>query len=275
MANPIRPGGKRAKQIAIEQRLAKIETYLIRGVTNQYQIAAGLGCTQYTVNASIKIIHDRWKKQSEGTNAKAIRTKQLENILRLALDGYDRSKRDEEEFVIQERPCFKCHGEGKMEDLPGKFKDCLDCLGKGKIVSETTKVKGKAGDSSFLNIARGVVAELAKLEGLMPTKALVSQTTNTLIEMGSDGIGDRAISRKVTELFYEAPEELILQSMSLIDRVKVAQRAKEVVEIPAETVIEVEAENVTIEGEVVEIPAEKKEEGDIPDWMYDEEDVGE
>jgi RecJ-like exonuclease len=96
----------------------------------------------------------------------ARRIEQLSMAAAAAWNSYEISKQNQEETITNylPRPCRACD-DGKVA---GTDDWCAVCGGTGSVVVEnvTRKVKGQAGDSSFLREFRENVKDMIRLEGL-------------------------------------------------------------------------------------------------------------
>ena len=139
-------------------------------------------------------------------DTKNLRIKQLDNLLRMAFEGYERSQQGDEQSTTTEKPCSACrgtgtgtesnqksselvkcdycNGDGKEEVKPGKYETCHKCQGNGtvalnpdssncsvcqghgKIVLETKRQSTRAGDPAYLLAAKCLIESAAKIEGV-------------------------------------------------------------------------------------------------------------
>ena len=78
----------RANIIAREHNLSRLEKHILRGTSNQYELAAAFGVSQPSISGWIKELHRRWKKESpeDTTTQRLIRVKQLDAIAVMALN---------------------------------------------------------------------------------------------------------------------------------------------------------------------------------------------
>ena len=204
-----------SKLISDTKRLVRLEQLILRGVTNQYELAAAFGVGIHEIFAMMKHIREQWLANDvEDVKQQVLkREKQLEALAQKALTAYDRSKQDVEEFTVVERVCTRCKGDGQTEEKPDYWVDCTECQGKGRITTETTKVKGQPGDPSFLKVAKECFVECARLKGLYPTtntmqmKRLVSESR----EVGGE------IQTRVEEMYLEASDDKIIKALQALD----------------------------------------------------------
>lgn len=208
------------------KRMMRLEQMILRGNTNQSQLAAAFGVDQSTVCHWIREIEADWKKREYDKldDRRRYRIKQLENIVSMALASYDRSRLDEEEFTISQKTCPICDGTKEMKQ-DGTTTKCRGCDGVGYVQTEQTKVKGKAGESSFLKVAVDTIKEIGRLEGLYPEKSGITRRS-ALVEshVGEDGV----LRQRIDELYVDAPDDMIVQALSDLDRLEeAAKKARE------------------------------------------------
>ena len=211
----------RVKEVEHEKRLTRIESMMLRGIKSQTQLAVAFNVSGCQISKDVAEIRQRWKdRDPDLTDARRNeRTAQLEGILQQAMNAWDRSRRDVEEFTINIRACENCNGSGKVEDKPDIWKICRMCGGKGKHISEQTKVKETPGDVAFLRVAKECVAEVAKIQGLYPDGkvGVLRRVTET------EGVGGR-IREEVEEIYAMAPTDALISAMSAIDALKHSNR---------------------------------------------------
>jgi hypothetical protein len=184
----------RAKQLVEKRtRQRKVENALLRGYSTQSELAARYGVSQVTIYNDILAIRQKWLNESSGkaSERRRKRIKQLELLWTKALESYERSRKDEEETVTTFRKdqCSACGGKGHLKTKEGEV-GCSACNGNGLIDVEvfTKKIRGQAGEASFLNVARSVLMDIARLEGLTaPAKKSRSKfVQNNLIVTNAD-----------------------------------------------------------------------------------------
>lgn len=87
--NPIR----RQATLRRQARLIKIEKMLLRGVTNQSEIASAFGMTQAQISYDVRDIEAKWKKDSpEAEDRRKKRVRQLESVYMTAANSYELSR---------------------------------------------------------------------------------------------------------------------------------------------------------------------------------------
>lgn len=207
----------RSTLIARMNTLARLEKHLLRGVTNQHDLAAAFGVSQGTISGWIAQIHKRWREESpvDTETKRIIRIRQLEGLAAMAVTEFERSRKDSEEVVIQTKMCVDCDGEGKTEAGPGEFVNCTVCGGKGEIRVETVRVKGQPGNPAYLTVAKTCIESAAKLEGVYPETV---KMTKQIIEESRTVGGE--FQRRVEQVVYEAPPELVIRAKAALDLIK-------------------------------------------------------
>lgn len=203
------------RKIEREKKLRRIEEMMLKGVTNQHEIASAFNVSQPTVSQWMKMIMDRWGLQETGTKEqRLLRIRQLEHIIHLAHTEFMRSKKDKEEFRISERECRACRGSGLDEIMPDQWEDCRECDGRGKLKTQTIIVKDNTGDVQYLRVAKECIIEAAKLSGLSNTMIMGA---NILKE--SQGVGGE-IERRLETMFIEAPADALVKCIAAVDELR-------------------------------------------------------
>lgn len=228
--------GSIATRVEKERRIRRIEEMLLRGITSYEEMASAFGVESSIIASEVKDIRARWR-QSAGENTeelRALRVKQVEKLAQLALNSYDRSRMDSEEFTITEKICDNCSGKGLIRTEGVGNSECASCGGLGKNVVETTRIKGQPGDPAWLRVAKECIVEAARMEGSYPTPASAIRRT-----VQSENI-DGEIRTQVDEIYYHGPVELILKAKSTLDDLRyqatiggkevVAEQKKKIVE---------------------------------------------
>jgi len=160
------------RRVKVRKRRLKVESMILRGVTNRTSMAVALGVNPQTIANDIEAIGSGWLENDirRMSNRRTYRVKQLMFTAQAAWASYERSKQDSEEVttVYIPRQCPTC--KGKTAD-PVTNQPCDSCNGTGKIMTEnvTRKIKGQPGDSTFLQVFKSCVIEAAKLENLYRT----------------------------------------------------------------------------------------------------------
>lgn len=156
--------------ISIERyaRLCKLNPLFAQGGYSNSELADRFGVTPAVIALDRRYVMEHWwksERQEEIRELRLQRIKELEQIKRLALESYHRSRQDAEKITTKydKVQCEECNGTGKLP-----LCKCLNCDGTGYVNEEVVlrEVKGQAGDSSFLGIAHKCVAEIAKMEAL-------------------------------------------------------------------------------------------------------------
>jgi len=230
---------RQTKQLSIRvmKRRNRIREMLLRGVSNQQEIAAAFGVSQPLVSKDIKAIMEEWREEEKGKGIQKRdkRIKQLEMAAKEAFDSWIKSKESKEEVSTTYTPkkCTTCYGKGKIKDTGDT---CSKCNGSGEIVEEIVRrsVSGSPGDPSFLRTFNDCIKEMAKLEGLYVKKKHVSgrveaTLTHKLVQGGSlEGV----------------PNEVLLEARAAYAQLEVAYKDEAKV-------------GAIIEGEVVSKDPEK------------------
>ncbi len=161
----------REQQIAARQRREQVEKLWLEGVFSQRRIATELGASVKTVEKDLKHIHDTWAREDirKSSVRRAQFVRRMEMAGRLALESFEVSKQQAEETTTQSIPrrCRDCKG---AEKVNGSRTKCPACSGKGTVTVEvvTKRVKGQAGDPSFLKVYKDCMTEIARVKGLYP-----------------------------------------------------------------------------------------------------------
>ena len=204
-------------QLSKLQRQDSLREKILRGVTNQNQLAVAYGVTQKTISLDMRDIYEQIKSESlkDFETEKAFRIKQFTYLGILALNEYDKSKQDIEEKALVTKSCTNCFGQKQIEDNPGIFTECGTCKGTGKIKSEETiRIKQQTGDPAYLRIFHEVTKEISRIQGIYPRNSYKRQ-----LEMEAESVGGK-ISLKVKELFLEAPADLLINAVSILDELQ-------------------------------------------------------
>ena len=253
---------KLAREMLHQRRLDSVEKSITRGVVNRRQIAAALGVSVMTVQELIDEVQEEWRISSgEDLDLNRwLRVQQINRLLMEAVNSFDKSKEDLEEFSTTEKSCSVCGGAGKdlkqvtettectvcggqgiEEYQPGKYKrcescngsgshsegpDCLECQGRGKVILEITKTRGSAGNPAFLMAAKGLVETAAKLEGLFPADARIQ---GRLLD-AADAIGGE-FAEKVHLLYQQAQPDVLITALAALDKLKRSVDDQQVIEV--------------------------------------------
>lgn len=151
-------------QVKTRKNVIRTEELISQGCTRPAQIAELLGVSRATARKYIQKVLDGFTAAQE--DSMKVRSKRAiaryEQLAYAALQAFARSQENEEELTssIKEVVCPNCNGTGADNE-------CEVCDGEGKVKTEviSKRVKGKAGDSSFLNVARLCFTDIAKIEG--------------------------------------------------------------------------------------------------------------
>lgn len=219
-------------RIITNKRMIRLEQMILRGNTNQTQLAAAFGVSQPTIHKWMKEIEQGWRdRELENLDDKRRkRVYQLDNILSMALASFDRSKVSEE-FTIASQTCPICKGSRREKDESGIVIDCRHCGANGVVDVETVKSKQTPGDAIFLKVALECIREAGRLEGIYPQKSgqRLTRATEEIKENGT-------IQRQVEELYLEAPNEGIIQAKAMLERLRECAEEKQAKRIETEVV---------------------------------------
>lgn len=214
-----------------EHNLNRLEKHLLRGLSNQHELAAAFGVTQQCIHEWISVIYKRWKEESPETteDARTRRIKMLDHLAATAILEFERSRAISEEKIVQERICPECEGKKKETVAPGEQVTCPVCKGKGIVSHETVKTKGTPGDPAYINVAKACIESAARLEGLMP---VTMRGSKTVFEETKTVGGD--LHRTVTQEFYDAPVDLIIRARATLDEIQQSMKKGETKKIDVE-----------------------------------------
>ncbi|KKK59393.1 hypothetical protein LCGC14_3034850 [marine sediment metagenome] len=196
--------------VAAEIRRNEIAKVYLDGITNQVELANKFNVSQTTIHRDLAYLRKRWSKESSKSVKKerAVSIKHLYSVAEKAMESYEISRENAEEITtsIRQDDCRKCNGKGIVNEL-----ECLNCDGKGKVEvkTETKKIKGQAGDSSFLAEFRKCIEQIIKLKGLYKERKTATSTNVSGQVIHSHVNGNR---------FKDATPEQILEAMKIIHR---------------------------------------------------------
>lgn len=224
--------------MAATRRRRRVEEMRLRGISNPSTLAIAFGVAEEEIHQDLKAIKKDWLKnfRKDIEEKAATRTSQVEAILVMCLNAFDRSRKDKEEISYSQKTCDhpKCvHGIIKGDD---GNEECPKCLGSGIIEVQTRKVSGQAGDPRFLTAATHCIMECARIEGLLPG-ASESMKSALLKSIKTTRLPDGTIMQAVEELHLPENDEEVIKAMAALDQLKYkALESKQVL-------IEVEAES--------------------------------
>lgn len=192
-------------------RRQRVERMLLRGITNQRDIAAAMGVTEKTIFYDVKAIQEQWYTPEKAAERRTRRIKQLEAIMQEAYNAYDRSKKNAEEESIITRPCRTCGGmEVEGDDQGNAPPPCPTCGGEGVVREVITRAKGRTGDPAYLDLIKNCVKEIARLEGLYITKHAIKGMP----------AAQQVIINAGAEAYKDAPTDLLLNARQAIALLK-------------------------------------------------------
>ena len=187
------PVGKKPKTVTLarEERLAKVADMDARGMTTR-MIAARLGVSDSQITDDLKLVYGRYQESAlANTAAKVERACVALNQVRAeAWDAWVRSCEDA--VTVTQEKAAAPPGRDEDDDPPppgkrgrkppwGKPKtpELKDML---RVIKETTRREGQAGDPRFLSIIKETIAEEARLRGLYPD----AKAGRVTVEGGAD-----------------------------------------------------------------------------------------
>jgi len=226
-SKPIAPNLRRAVGL---ERERMVRNLLVKDSLDLEEIAAVMDLPIKQVRKIYKTICDKWEASEAYSGKKALirRLEQLEDIRRESLKGWERSTEDDVEEIstTKQEKCPSCKGKG--EDKEGNF--CERCDGEGflELKVKTKKVRGQAGNPSFIKEMREAVKLSSVLEGHSPTKKVEHSHSGQIahahahIEISDDN------------KFKDAPPELILEYKSLMSKFDDSKKEGdgEVIDVP-------------------------------------------
>lgn len=211
-----------SREIARQERIKKVERMMLRGIKNQTHIAAAFGVSHVMIKRDMDEIRKNWKgRDPDEAEARVTeRIVQLEGILQLALNAFDKSSKNETEQSISRKLCDRCGGNEVIQVSPGVKKVCPSCGGEGVQTTTVVKVRESPGDPAFLRVAKECITECSKLRGLYPNVRI--GMVKSVVE--EEGIGG-PIRRSVMEMYATAPADSVIEALSALQGVR--QRIKE------------------------------------------------
>ena len=207
-------------------RLDKIEKLMMQGVTSHSEIANMFGVSRMTVIRWLKQVNERLRREkpTEVEDARNLRVAQLSNIFRNAMVAWEKSGKESVEEQVDKVRCRMCNGEGTVEERPSQWEDCPQCNGKGLLVDRVIKkVKTTPGDSAYLRVAKDVVLEIAKIEGVTSSD---SKLISTRLLQTSTGAPDD-LKHEIRQLYIEAPEDTIIKAMLALEELDLSRQKKQ------------------------------------------------
>lgn len=213
-------------------RRRRLDVVLARGGYTAVELGSMFNVSEVIIEEDIQFIEQNWWARREGTrtaDVRARRLRELEYVRRLALESYERSRKDETvtttEFVDEE--CDDCGGTGS-----GKFGVCLGCEGRKFKTKEInkTEVHGTPGDPAFLSVAVQVSKELCKIDGVyeVTQKHIKHTVAGHVSHEHAVGDGQAAID------YSKADPELVLKARLALRKLEVAAKASRAAEARAD-----------------------------------------
>lgn len=217
------------KDIETQRKKNRLEELILKGNTNQIQLAAALNVSNTTISTWIKDIRKDWKEREivNLDEQRRFRIKQLEHVSTLAFNGFDRSRKSKEEISLVEEICPRCDGKGSYtrNELT---EPCMVCSETGRVVKEKISVKQSPGDPAFLKIAIETIREIGKIEGVYPVRE-----NNKLLLSATKVNGE--VRERIAAIYSDVPDDLLAEALATIDRVEEATKSKRKKTIEAES----------------------------------------
>lgn len=207
-------------------RLDKVEKMVMMGVTSHNEIATTFGVSNMTVIRWLREINERMRteRNQDVEDARNLRVSQLSNIYRKAMAGFEKSREENAEETVERVRCRTCQGEGTVEERPNQWEDCPTCHGKGLVVEKVVKkVKTSPGDSTFLRVAKDIVMEMAKIEGVVSPET--TKLVSTRLLQSSNGAPDD-LKQEIRQLYIEAPEDTVIKAMLALEELDLSRQKK-------------------------------------------------
>lgn len=196
-------------------RLQELNPLLATGTYTLSELATRFGVTTGVIVHDRDYIYENWWKsehREEVAEARLQRVKELEYIKRLALESYQRSRKDKTEVTTRydKKECEECKGTGKLPKCI-----CIACEGTGFVMEEvvTRKVAGQAGEGGFLETARKVTMDICKLEALFKDPGVMVQHVIS---------ADVRYSVELETKYSDVDPELIIQAKLALARLEQA-----------------------------------------------------
>lgn len=217
---------RKQQQVYYEEKIRKVERLICNGITSTREIGIAVGLIPKEVSKICAIVYERWKADpnQEVQDRRLLRTKQLEVVLQKAHSAFERSCKDVEEFTTKQSVCRACNGRKQFKDdtTASGYSDCKSCNGVGMIITEEVTIRKKVGDPAFLHLAKEVVKELAKIDGIVTEKKVT--VNNTLVHQSMNLGGE--VEQSVRELYTEAPIETLMKAKLLLEELDLAEQKK-------------------------------------------------
>ena len=195
------------------ERLQRMNPLIAQGGYSNQELSARFGVSPEMIAIDKDYIIKNWWASERNEEVKLLRVQriaELEQIKRLALESYHRSRQDKEEITTRYDNvlCEDCNGTGRLPQCK-----CLNCDGTGRVNEEvvTRKVSGQAGDSPFLEVARKCTVEIAKMEALYAQPEVKVQHVIS---------GEASVVMTIEQKYKEADPELIIQAKAALARLE-------------------------------------------------------
>lgn len=199
------------QDIEWDRQLIKFEKMILQGITSNTELSNAFGISVECVSKwRNEVRRRRLGSHQELEDNRQERIAALNLIKHKAMTAYDRSCQDAEEYFTTYKDCSVCKGSGKAKE----DKDCDKCQGYGTVEVTNHKITGQAGDVSYLQLAKEIEIEIAKLQGLHPLGNRGMHLQRTAVRIGGE------IEEEVMSLFVETDDQQVMalsQALVLID----------------------------------------------------------
>jgi len=208
------------------KRKAAVRRDLLAGFTHYESLAAKHNVSVPTIAKYIKEIQNEMRARyaDQLPAQKNMMEERLMETFSQAETSYLLSKQPVEEISTQyvRVKCRYCKGTGWEDADEDSGEWCDACGGDGRVIEEqiTRKVKGQAGDSSFLMVKLQAMREWNKLHGNYPEKKKDAASEQHLHLHQASQI----------DLSRASPESL-LEALSAMNRVKLEMRERPLIEV--------------------------------------------
>lgn len=159
--------GKLSPQIVALGKQEQLEKMMLRGVESTAEAASILGLSNYQTTDLKRLILAQWRENHEKYDNEDFRIKrvmQFDNIGRLALEEFERSKETQVETTVQWRKCECCHGSGIDPEgvtIPKKIREavmerdefkCQICDAESNLTLDHIIPRSKGGSHAISNL---------------------------------------------------------------------------------------------------------------------------
>lgn len=222
-------GTESPKRMDMLRRRRRVGEMMLRGISSQADISAAFDVDAKTIAKDMRAIKEMWL--SEGIDDLAtrarVRVRQLDGILALAINAFDRSRKPKREISLEQRICDnpRCrNGLVKTTDGDGHFTgqtECGRCNGREWYTVERERITQTAGDPAYLMVAKAVIVESARIEGVYPVVASALRKTVEASLTGVNGSDAMMLRQTTEELTFEAPYDVVVRAMAALEDCRV------------------------------------------------------